>query len=303
MIHRFAAALAFAAACSAASAAPLSVPFDFSRHVIGLDVTVHGQKLHMLLDTGVDPSVIDTARAEALGLKVDRASGGEASGEGDAKQATVYPATLDGLAIGGREFPPVDALASDMSTLSEHYGRKLDGVLGYSFLNGRIVLVDYAAARVGILDRPADAASTVKTCRKRFTIPLHGIGDNTIPAIPNFRFGAASGTISLDTGSSGGITLFKSALDLPGLPVALKETGEKAATGARGVTMQKTYALNLPVGFGPFALPAGQAVSQSKMATDAGWVANVGNRVFAEMGLKLLLDYRDNVITFYGECR
>lgn len=46
-----------------AQAAPLSVPFDFTRGAIGLDVSVNGTPLYMILDTGVDPSVIDLARA------------------------------------------------------------------------------------------------------------------------------------------------------------------------------------------------------------------------------------------------
>src|SRR5260221_13433385 len=102
---------------SAASAAPLSVPFDFSQMAIGPDVTVGGTPLYMILDTGVDPSVIDIARADALHLKVDRAAGGEASGEGNATEAKVFPATIDTLVIAGRSFAPVDALAADMTAL------------------------------------------------------------------------------------------------------------------------------------------------------------------------------------------
>lgn len=286
-----------------ASAAPLVVPFDFSRHAIGLDVTVHGQVLHMLLDTGVDPSVIDTVRADALGLKIDRGTSGEASGEGDAKSAQVYGATLDGLALEGHDFAPIDALALDMSTLSASYGRKLDGVLGYSFLDGRIVLIDYAHTTLTILDRPADATPSVAACRKRWTIPLHGFPDDAIPAIPDFRFGKASGTISLDTGSNDGIALYQAALDLPGLRAALKETGERTATGGRGKTTVKTYVLNEPVGFGPFTLPAGQPVTLRKTPGTDTRVANIGNQLFAAMKVKMLLDYKSRVMTFYGDCR
>jgi hypothetical protein len=96
-------------------AAVLDIPFDFSHKAIGMDVTVHGTPLFVLLDTGVDPSVIAAARAESLGLKVDRASGGEASGYGESKSATVYPATIDGLAIRGRSFAPIDALTADLT--------------------------------------------------------------------------------------------------------------------------------------------------------------------------------------------
>jgi hypothetical protein len=117
--------------------AVLDIPFDFSRSAIGIDVTVHGIPLFVILDTGVDPSVIASARAESLGLKVDRASGGEASGYGESKSATVYPTTIDGLAIRGRPFAPIDALMADTTAMSRGYGRDIDGVLGYSFFKGQ----------------------------------------------------------------------------------------------------------------------------------------------------------------------
>jgi hypothetical protein len=286
----------------AASAGSLDIPFDFSRSAIGLDVTVKGTPLHMILDTGVDPSVIDTVDAEKLSLKIDRTDSGEASGEGDAKEAKVYAATLDGLVVAGRTFSPIDALATNMETLSASYGRKLDGVLGYSFLHDKIVLIDYAAKRVVILDHPADAAMQIRSCRKRTTMPLNGFPDDSIPAVSNFHLGNASGTISLDTGSNGGISLYQAALALPGVNAALKETGETTATGARGGTKVKTYVLELPVGFGPFTLPAGQAVTVRKAPGADTRIANIGNKLFAAMGLKMLLDYKDRVMTFYGDC-
>ena len=287
----------------AALAEPLEVPFDFSRSAIGLDVMVKGTPLYMILDTGVDPSVIDVTRAEALGLKIDKTAGGEASGEGDAQEAKVYAATLGGLTIAGRNFPPIDALAMNMDTLSASYGRKLDGVLGYSFLNGKVVLIDYPTKRLGILDRPADAMPAVQRCTKRWTIPLNGFPDDSIPAVPDFRLGGASGTISLDTGSNRGISLYQAALALPGVNAALKEAGESTATGARGSTKVKAYALDEAVGFGPFTLSAGQPVTVRKTPGSDTRIANVGNKLFAAMGLKMLLDYKSRMMTFYGACR
>jgi hypothetical protein len=290
--------------CTGASAAPLSVPFDFSRHAIGLDVSVRGNALYMILDTGVDPSVIDTARAEALGLKIDRSQSGEASGEGDAKSAVVFPATIDGLDIAGRGFAPFDALTSDMTTLSQHYGRTLDGVIGYSFLNDRIVLIDYAKTTLGILDAPGDAAPVVSRCAKHWSIALQTLPDDNIPIVADFRFGSATAPISLDTGSNGGISLFPKALELAGLHAALMENGKTVYAGARGESSTKTYILREPVGLGPFTLPAGQLVTL-RPTQDAGntRAANIGNQLFAAMKLKLLLDYKSRAVTFYGACR
>jgi hypothetical protein len=295
---------ALALISSAASAAPLTVPFDFSRTAIGLDVSVKGTPLHMILDTGVDPSVIDEALAGSLGLKIDRAAGGEASGEGDAKHAMVYPTAVDGLTIAGRGFAPFDALTTDMSTLSKHYGRRLDGVIGYSFLNGKIVLIDYAGSTLGILDAPADAAPAVSRCARHWSIALQTLPDDNIPIIPDFRFGSAKAPISLDTGSNGGISLFPKALELPGLHGALVEKGKTIYAGARGEASTNTYVLREPVGFGPFTLPPGQLVTL-RPAQDAGntRAANIGNKLFAAMKLKILLDYKSRAVTFYGACR
>ncbi|MGN6515484.1 MAG: retropepsin-like aspartic protease [Rhizomicrobium sp.] len=296
--------LAAMLSCGTAAAAPFAVPFDYSRGAIGLDVTVRGAPLYMILDTGVDPSVIDLSRAVALGLAVDRKGGGEVSGEGDAKQALAFPSSIENLAVAGHDFAPVDALAFDMSTLSAQYGRKVGGILGYSFLKGRIVLIDYGHHTLGILDRAADAVPVAKLCRKHWSIPLQSFEDDIIPKIPHFRLGAASGPVSLDTGSDRGIILYQSALDLPGVRDALSARGEVSYTGARGTAKAKSYVLTVPVGFGPFTLPAGQVVTlRSTKKPGEDRIANAGNKIFAAMKLRILLDYRARQMTFYGDCR
>jgi hypothetical protein len=283
--------------------AVLDIPFDFSRGAIGIDVTVHRIPLYVMLDTGVDPSVIAAARAESLHLRVDRASGGEVSGYGESKSATVFPATIDGLAIRGRSFAPIDALMADTTAMSRGYGRDIDGVLGYSFLKDKIVLINYAAERVWILDRAADADSVVRLCRTHWSTAMQFLGGDNTPIIPDFRFGSASGPITLDTGSNSGISLFDRALESPDVKAALVEHGEIEHTGARGGAKSKAYSFEAPVGFGPFSLPAGQGVYEIKAERpDDKRFANIGNRLFAEMRLTILLNYRVKKLTFYGSC-
>lgn len=54
----------------AALGQPVHVSFDFSQSEIGIEATVNGEPVFILLDTGVDPSAIDLHRAEALHLKI-----------------------------------------------------------------------------------------------------------------------------------------------------------------------------------------------------------------------------------------
>jgi hypothetical protein len=286
----------------AASQESLTIPFDFSRSAIGLDVTVRGKPLYVILDTGVDPSLIDLARAEALGLKVDGQNAGEASGFGDGKRATIFPSSIDGLVIGGHAFASFDALASDMTAFSAHYGRKLDGVLGYSFLADKIVLIDYPRQTLGILNQATDAMSMVGTCRTRWSTPLRTV--ENFPVITNFRFGTAKGRISLDTGSNGGIALYQSALEMKGVRAALSEKSAITFAGARGDGKAESYTFNAPVGFGPFGLPPGEVVTvRNEKGSNSTRVANGGNALFAAMKLKILLNYRARTMTFYGYCR
>lgn len=297
------AALAASLVAAETSAKPLSVPFDFSRAEIGIDATLRGTPLYVLLDTGVDPSVIDLARADALHQKVDRHDIGEGTGTGSGKGTAAYPATIDGLAIGGRAFGPIEALATDVSPISAHYGRRLDAVLGYSFLKDKILLIDYPARTVTFLDRAADASASTKTCRKHWTARMDMLKDENWPLITQFRIGAATFPATLDTGSNSAITLYHGAPDLPGVRAALSSKGAATSAGFQGKSDLKTFTLNAPAGFGPFVLPPGEIVTLRDVKGSASTsYANIGNKLFAILTPKMLLDYRAHTETFFGAC-
>ena len=288
-------------ACTASQAIVLETSFDFSRSEIAIQVSIRGKTLYAILDTGVDPSVINLADAEELGLKVDRTDSGEAGGFGEGRGVTVFPSSIEGLSIRGHDFAAFDALAADTAPFTGRDQRRLDVVLGYSFLSDKIVLVDYIAHKLAILDGSAQARAMVRTCRTRWRTPLKTF--ESYPVIPDFRLGEASGPVTLDTGSSGGIGLFQEAVDLPGVRNSLVAQGASIRRGARGESKVENFILSQPVGFGPFTLPAGQAVFVHKQqGPTVGRIANIGNTVLAALQVKVLLDYRSRVMTFYGDC-
>lgn len=295
------ATLLAAGMAGATSAAPLIVPFDFSRSAIALDVSIGGKPVHMLLDTGVDPSLIDLGRADDLGIAVDRHDGGEATGFGGGKGAAVFPSRIDRLAIGGKSFPAFEALAADTTAISNGYGSRIDGILGYSFVADKIVLIDYPGRKLGILSDAVEAKAMTQGCRTRWSTELRTV--DSFPVIPDFRIGSAKAPVTFDTGSNGGIALFESARQLPGVAAALQENGSITHVGARGDSKTVRYTLAAPVGFGPFALPAGQTVMiHAERGSPETKVANIGNKLIAAMKLKVLLDYRARRMTFYGDC-
>jgi hypothetical protein len=279
---------------------PLEIPFDFSRHELAISATINGRSLHMLLDTGVDPSVIDLESARSLGLRLGQAEGG-VSGTGSGEGSSVYPATLAGLAMGARAFHSFAALAYDLRPLSARYGSQLDGILGYSFLSDKTMLIDYDRRVIDVLEHAADAGGLTRGCRRTWTTPLALI-DN-FPAINAFRFGGASAPVTLDTGANSSIALYPPAMALSGVHDALVFQRQTSAAGFRGAITTGEYGLNLPLGFGPFALPAGQAVTVREGQDEIGTrAANIGNPFFAALHLKMLLDYPGHRLNFFGGC-
>ncbi|HEY4763076.1 MAG TPA: retropepsin-like aspartic protease [Candidatus Sulfotelmatobacter sp.] len=282
----------------------LRVPFDFSQSEIGIEATVNGEPLFILLDTGVDPSTIDLQRAEALHLKIDRNAGGQVSGFGNTEQPTAFPTTIQGFAIAGQKFGSFDALASDLSAISAKYGRQVDAFIGYSFLQDKIILIDYPGRTLHLLDRPSAAATSAsKSCRTKWSAPMQLLEGENWPLIPQLRLGDAVISATLDTGSSGLITLYHGALDMPGVRSALVQKGEIKSGGFQGEEKLNGYVFNKPIGFGHFELPPGIAVTLRNVKGSSSNLANVGNKLFASMSLKMMLDYRHRTMTFFGDCR
>jgi hypothetical protein len=281
----------------------LRVPFDFSQSEIGIDATVNGEPVYVLVDTGVDPSAIDLDRAEALHLKIDRNAGGPISGFGNTEQPIAFPTAIEGFAISGHKYGAFDALASDLSALSAKYGRRLDAIIGYSFLQDKIIMIDYPGRTLLLVDRPSAAMSATKSCRAKWSAPMQLLEGENWPLIPRFRLGDAVISATLDTGSNGSIILYQGALDMPGVRSALVQIGEHKSGGFQGEETRKEYVFNKPVGFAHFELPPGSAVTLRNVRGSSSNLANVGNKLFASMGLKMMLDYRHHTMAFFGDCR
>ena len=124
------------------------------------------------------------------------------------------------------------------------------------------------------------------------------------PLIPDFRFAGQAAAVTLDTGANRSVTLYRGALDLPGVRSALVEKGQSTSSGFRGDSRLTEYVFNAPMSFGLFELPPGQTVTLRDGGGSADVPrANIGNELFAAMKLKMLLNYRSRTLAFYGDCR
>lgn len=130
------------------------------------------------------------------------------------------------------------------------------------------------------------------------------LGDNRTPVITRFRIGTTVGPATLDTGSNGLVSLYDATvLRNSAVKAALAPAGSASYAGARGTASARTFSLALPIGIEPFMLPPGQVVSLRPDDPSArGSRANIGNRFFAALQLKVLLDYKGRRMKLFGNC-
>lgn len=147
----------------------VEVPFDFYRNEIIIQVKVNGKgPFNMMLDTGTDPSAIDIATARELGLKLDPV-GRKASG-GGTEVNLAYGTKLALVELGGITAKNLEAVAIDLTKISDRFGKPVHGVLGHSLLNHRIVQIDYPNRVVRFYSQPV--FSKTGNTSKRTVLPF-----------------------------------------------------------------------------------------------------------------------------------
>jgi hypothetical protein len=220
---------------------------------------------------------------------VEAEASGEADGTGDGRNL-VHPAKIAGLRIGSEEIPPIDALAMDLSAASRRLGVEIAGILGYSFLSGRIVEIDYPRRLLRLLpEAPAYA-------RTALVAPLQTESHARSPLLTQLvRVNGKPLPVTLDTGSSFNLELFPKARTIlgPGLWETHGRVGH--VVGAKGnASVRHVDADSIEIG--GLALDSRDLVLSAGSGETGARAGNLGNE-----GLRsfvLTLDYRNGRIAF-----
>ncbi len=128
------------------------IPFKFRDGFIWIEVTLLDNpiRLHFLLDTGAQVSVIDTSTAHRLGMKRSRPV--TVVGVGNTTTG-FWPQVVHARA--GKVQLPRNLLMLDLGKLSEACTNStVDGIIGADFFHDRIVQVDFQNQAVRILHEP-----------------------------------------------------------------------------------------------------------------------------------------------------
>lgn len=274
-----------------AAAADLEVPFELVKGVPLVELSLGGSSpLNFIVDTGVTPSVVNLETARAAGLDLPETPSGEASGSGKAQSVPVYATTLKGLSIAGQAQDAIEAVAVDTGAIGAALGRTLHGILGYSFLAGKVVEFDYPRSRLRVLD----AVPAPREGEEYWTQPLQLRAGDVMPLL-EVRVNGLPIRVTLDTGSSGGLGLFPPGWMHLGLDQQAQAGTETVRTGARGEhTVREGTVESITIG--PFDATHTAVSFTDRGADDGTRDGNLGGAILKDF--VVMLDYRGGKIRF-----
>ena len=288
-------AIILAEACAVKSH-PGNIPIRTPKNVPLVEAQLdQSGPLLFLLDTGVDPSVIDIETARAHNIPVDESVVGEAAGSGDGKGLAVMRSSIDRLVINGHSYDQIDALAADLSPFSKALDVSLAGILGHSFLTGRIIRIDYPAKEIAIATDAEQLPPSTTRTNLHYAVPLRfNSEDDRIPVF-DISVRGMRVAVSLDTGKSSGVEFFQSATDRLGLEDAAQTGAAESRLGARGARQVTAGELDR-IRLGPFNVENAKVSFSNKLSAGELREGNAGNAFL--QGFVVTINYATGSISF-----
>ncbi|MHB1858047.1 MAG: aspartyl protease family protein [Acidobacteriaceae bacterium] len=121
---------------------PETVPFEYFNRHIYLDLALNGQPgMVFLFDSGTTSNILNMRTSEALGLKPVSIQQAKGLGLGSGKIQVAAAKDIN-VTIGSIQVANLMAIV-DLRGLEEHLGHRIDGILGFPFLQHFVVVLDF----------------------------------------------------------------------------------------------------------------------------------------------------------------
>ena len=173
-----------------------------------------------ILDTGAGTSLLSTALAQELGVKIIGSKDGQSAGG----KVSVSLAKVDSLSVGEMKLNEVDVGVVDLGQISKTIGSKIDGDLGYNFLKHFRITINYHSCELRLED-PKRVESFAPRAQTEIPIRLANPAKPLI-LVDVYANGRGPFQFAIDTGTS-------TTAVAPGLA---KQLGLKTSAGGAGTT-------------------------------------------------------------------
>lgn len=132
-----------------------SIPFEMSGGYIILKTKINNSSpLSLIFDTGVRSTIItELHEGDSLSMDIKRKQPIQGLGSGKSIYAFVSDSNKISLGKFNSLNKTIFLLEEDLFGLSQHNGRKINGLLGIDLIQSHIVEIDYSAGRMRFYDR------------------------------------------------------------------------------------------------------------------------------------------------------
>ena len=269
------------------------VPFEFYKNLIFLEVKINGKgPFNMMLDTGTTPSAMDLATAKEL--KLNPTSPEKNAAGGGTGTNTYFDVKPLNISVGNLRVRDLETAVGDLSAISKALGKPLHGVLGHSFLNNRIVQIDYPKRVVRFYSKPLRQVSNKQADSQHTTIiPFRYANDSVL--LDDVQINGNKITTLFDTGFNGNFNvmpMFISSLDLE---EEFNNAKPKMAVGFRGKATSREGIIKT-VKIGTLSIDSPSVIFWEKGTghdtTSYGFT--IGNGFLKDF--KVTIDYQSSVI-------
>jgi aspartyl protease len=248
-----------------------------------------GYPLHVLLDTGTDPSAVDARLARRLALR----TGGSGVGQGAASDEVHFTeAELPWLRLGDLVIRDLFAPALDLIGLPF----RVDIVLGYNVLRQVALRIDYRQRQVTLAHPDLGAPCADRAVALPLAFFEH------FPALNDLEIeGRRIPLATIDTGSNGALTVGPDLAAALGLqPGAAEVTQARGAGFGGGGEVLRRRCRHLRIG--PFDLGEVEVDAHLGAVGDLGRAgrANIGNRLLSRFAA-VSLDYQRGTISLEAD--
>lgn len=182
-----------------------------------IEALIGGQKLHLLIDTGNQASVLDTAGAKKIGLK-------PYSPKQPNWPKDIFRATIPSLSIGSLRLSGVEILTMSVTDMiAQNQMPHADGVLAYTAFKDRAVQMDFHSHRFRISEVISTALPCSGTC-DAFSLITFGKHGPPIVVAKGFTINGHPVTAQIDTQYSGSLLVYTASIDKLELSDAARTT-------------------------------------------------------------------------------
>ena len=201
----------------------VEVPFTFERDIILLEAMLNGRgPFNMILDTGTDPSVVDSKIASDI-TWFQIPLGGQGSSAASDRIEVTLPTPID-IKVGGVPAARKMFLGIDLSSFSERLGKPVHGILGHNFISDHVLEIDYPARTIRFHEASTTTANEMDEVDvRRIVLPMAFLEGENFPLIEDFHVSGKPLKVTLDTGSNSNLTLYSPAVPYLGLEETYKE--------------------------------------------------------------------------------